>query len=55
MACPRPHADTDADADADADAVDCVKTAGAVKNQKLSTIDGRVGFEPTDLNYYYIA
>ena len=37
MACPRPHADadadTDADADADADAVDCVKTAGAVKNQ----------------------
>ena len=25
--------DEDADADADADAIDCVKTAGAVKNQ----------------------
>ena len=53
MACPRPQAD--ADADADADAIGCLKTAGAVKNQKLSTIDGRVGFEPTDLNYSYIA
>ena len=31
MACP--HADADAGADADADAINCVKSAGAVKNQ----------------------
>ncbi|MDA8647884.1 hypothetical protein N9L40_02980 [Rhodobacteraceae bacterium] len=35
MACPRPNADADADADTDTDTdvIDCVKTAGAVKNQ----------------------